>query len=338
MSIPAAVLHHFAGDPVGPMYTLEEEARNADSTIYSEINDFLSSIDAAEVAETQRHPAFRNLHSSATDFDRAARVWIAWQALCRAIAAYRLDVLRHDSWSGRHRPYDHPALADLTPDEEQLLPLRHFTFDGARLLRNGHAFLMLSTTGAPNSTHWLMHACHSNDVRDKVRVRLDPLLHGSAREFYPLRQAMRVYGQHLDWNRIERLRCIDHGRWLPDNQGGPTRCTEYAWKPRRTEVSFVCEEVPAMAAVPCRPSRYFHSIYLPAEATISHLDAAVRIYSDSEISERHVLHVRNAGKIGLRAKVFRIDEPLSRTILSALCQAFFVWNRDVSDYFGGGCK
>ena len=338
MSVPAAMLHHFARDPVGPMYTLEEEAGNPDSSIYSEIDDFLSSIDAAEVAETQRDPAFRHLHSSTIDFDRAARVWIALQVLCRAIEAHRLDVLCRDSRSGRPPPYDHPALEDLTPDEEQLLPLRHFTFDGARLLRNGHAFLMLSTTGAPNSTHWLIQACHSIDVRDHVRVRLDPLLHGPATEFHPLRQAMRVYGQTLDWNRIERLKCIEHGRWSPDSHGDPTQCTEYAWEPRGSEVSFVCEEVPKLSAAHRRPGRYFHSIYLPAEATISHLDGAVRIYTDSEISERHVHHVRNAGKVGLRAKVFRIDEPLSRTALSLLCQTFFVWNRDVSDYFKEGCK
>ena len=338
MSIPAAVLHHFAGDPVGPMYTLEKEARNPHSTIYSEINDFLSSIDESEVAKTHRDPTFRHLHSSANDFDRAARVWIASQALCRTIAAYRLDVLYQDSTYRRPRPYDHPALQDLIPDDEHLVPLRHFDFDGARLLRNDHAFTMLSTTGEPNSTHWLAHACHWPDVRDHVRVRLDPLLHGSANQFHPPHQRMRVYGPSLDWDRLARLQATEHGRWSPERLDGPTHCTDYAWVPRGSEVSFICEEVPTVAAAPRRPGRYFHLIYHPSSAVISHLDAAVRIYTNAEVVKRHSHHVRNAGKVGLRTKVLRIDESLPRTVFSLLCQAFFVWNRDVSDYFGVGCK
>ena len=311
---------------------------NPDCPVYSEIHEFLSSFDAKAVAETRRDRSFQRLRSPTIDPDWAARIWIATEPLRHAIEAYRLDVLRQDSSCDRPRPYCHPALKDLVPDEEHLLPLHHFTFDGARLLRNGHAFLVLSTTGAPNSTYWLNHACHSNDVQNHVRVRLDPLLHGPAQEFFPLRQAMHVYGRSLDWNRIKRLRCTEHGKWSPDSHGGPTRCTEYAWEPRRSEVSFVCEEVPTLGAASRRPGRYFHSIYHPSEASISHLDGAVRIYADSDIVKRHTQHVRNAGKLGLRAKVFRIDKPLSRTVLSSLCQTFFVWNRDVLDYFGGGCK
>lgn len=338
MSIPPAVLDHFAGDPVGPMFTLEREAGNPDSPIYTEIDGFLSSIDATVVAETQREPAFRHLHSSAIDLDRAARVWIAWQVLRRAISAYRLEVLYRDSTYCRPRPYDHPALQDLTPDDEHLVPLRHFAFDGARLLRNDHAFTMLSTTGAPNSTHWLAQACHWPNVRDHVSVRLDPLLHGSANQFHPPHQRMRVYGPSLDWDRLARLQSTEHGRWSPDRLDGPTHCTDYAWVPRGSEVSFICEEVPTVAAAPRRPGRYFHSIYHPSSEVISHLDAAVRIYTNAEVVKRHSHHVRHAGKVGLRTKVLRIDEHLPRTAFSFLCQAFFVWNRDVSDYLTEGSE
>lgn len=338
MIIPSAVLHHFAADPVGPMLTLVKEAENPGSPVYSEIEDLLSSIDIADVAETRHNPSFRHFHSTTVNLDRAARIWIAWQRLCQAIAEYRLNVLRQDSRSDRPRPYNHPALQDLTPDAEHLLPLRHFDFDGTRLVRNGHAFLMLSTTGAPNSTYWLIQACHSNDVRDHMRVRLDPLLHGPAREFRPPYERMLVYGPPLDWNRIEHLRRTEHGQWWPDRRDGKTQCTEYAWQPHGSEVTFLCEEVPALAAAPCRPGRYFHSIYLPSEAAVCHIDAAVRIYTNSEIAKRHSHHVRNVGKIGLRAKVFRVDGLLSRTVLSSLCQSFLVWNQDVCRYFKNGCK
>ena len=76
-----------------------------------------------------------------------------------------------------------------------------------------------------------------------------------------------------------------------------------------------------------------HAIYLPSEAAIGHLDAAVRIYRESEVVERHNQHVRHAGKVGLREKVLRIDASVSREVLSLVCQAFFVWNEDVRRYF-----
>ena len=193
---------------------------------------------------------------------------------------------------------------------------------------------MLSTTPAPNSTYWLLGACHSEGMRDHAKVRLDPLLHGPASEFDASRYAMLVYGQPLDWDRIEDLFETEHGRWRPDSLNGRSHCTEYAWDPRDSEVTFVCEEVPMVEAATCVPGRYLHAIYLPAEAAICHLDAAVRIYSNSEISKRHTQHVRNAGKIGFREKVLRIDDLVSREALSSVCQAFFVWNEDVRRYFG----
>ena len=335
MNIPDAVLHRFSADPLGPLYTLEKEAGNPDSPVYTEIDQFLASINAADVAKTLCDPDFRHLNSVT---DRSARIWIAWQALARAIAAYKLDVLRRDAKcsSDRPRPYNHPALNDLELDKEHLLPLRHFDFDGTRLLRNGHAFLILSTTDAPNSTHWLIQACHSSDLREHVRVRLDPLLHGSQRDFNPLRQFMWVYGRPLDWNRVARLQRTEHGRWWPDRDDGEVHFTDYAWKPRDSEIAFVCEEVPTLLGAPRRAGRYLHAVYRPSDATISHLDGAVRIYTTSEIIKRHDQHVRSAGKIGERIKVFRVDEPLARGVLSSLCLTFFVWNDDVCRYFWKG--
>ena len=265
------------------------------------------------------------------------RIWVAEQSLSKGIAAYRLSVLRQDSESDRPRPYDHPALEDLTPDTEHLVPLREFDFDGSRLLRNGHAFLVLGTQRSPNSTYWLLGGLYSN-LRDHVRVRLDPLLHGPASNFGPLHQRMLVYGRSLDWHRIEGIRETDHGRWCPDSQERGSHFTDYAWEPRGSEVTFVCEEVPKLEAAAYEPGRYLHAIYLPSKAAIFHLDGAVRIYTNSEITERHAQHVRKAGKIGLRKKIFRVDDLVPRDVLSSLCQAFFVWNEDVCRYFAAGCK
>jgi hypothetical protein len=44
-------------------------------------------------------------------------------------------------------------------------------------------------------------------------------------------------------------------------------------------------------------------------------------------------HLRNAGKAGLRRKIFRIDQPLDREAFSLITQAFFIWNDDIATYF-----
>ena len=293
----------------------------------------MAGIDEDQVADARDDPKVRWFDSKEENLDRQARICVAERMLVRGIAARRLEVLRQESSSNRPQPYDQPALADLTPDDEHLVPLREFEFDGSRLLRNGHAFLMLSTTGSPNSTYWLLQSCYFEGLHEHVRVRLDPFLHGPARSFSALAYRMLVYGRPLDWQRIESLHKAEHGRWRPGVLSHPSEFTDFAWAPRGSEVHFVCEEVPTIATAFYEGGRYFHAIYEPSETAISHLDAAVRIYNHSEATERHNAHVRHVGKVGLREKVLRFDRRVSRSVLSSLCQAFFVWNEDVRRYF-----
>ena len=44
-------------------------------------------------------------------------------------------------------------------------------------------------------------------------------------------------------------------------------------------------------------------------------------------------HLRKAGKVGVRRKIFRTDEPVDRDAFSLIAQAFFVWNNDMKTYF-----
>ena len=66
---------------------------------------------------------------------------------------------------------------------------------------------------------------------------------------------------------------------------------------------------------------------------ISHLDGALRIYGENEFADRRDQHVRDAGKAGIRLKVFRTDGDVPRESLSVVAQTFFVWNEDVKKYF-----
>ena len=294
-------------------------------------------IDADRVAVVCQDPTFQLLTPDKGDNDREARIWAGAEILSHAIAVRRWEVLLEDSLSDRPPPYDDPALADLTPDDEHLVPLREFEFDGSRLVRNGHAFLMLSTTGAPHSTYWLLRSCYMQGLQEHVRVRLDPFLHGPVDSFHAMDYRMLVYGRPLDWRRVDRLRHTEHGRWYPGARSHSSEFTDFAWTPRREEVHFLCEEVPAVRASISQAGRYFHAVYLPSKASIAHLDAAMRIYSNSEVVARHAKHVRHAGKVGFREKVLRIDNLVARSVLSSICQAFFVWNEDVRQYFNVEC-
>lgn len=335
--IPDAVVDHFAADPIGPVLNFARAADDANSPVHSAIEEFLAGVDDDQVADAREDPNFQWFASKEKNLDRQARIWVAERMLACGIASRRLEVLRQASISNPPRPYDEPALADLTPDDEHLVPLREFEYDGSRLIRNGHAFLLLCTTDAPNSAYWLLQSCYSEELYEHARVRLDPFLHGPAHSFRAPAYRMLVYGRPLNWHRLENLQESEHGRWSPGVLSHASEFTDFVWKPRGSEAHFVCEEVPTIGRSSYEGGRYFHAVYEQSEAAISHLDAAVRIYGRSEVAERHNTHVRQAGKVGLRRKVLRTDRHVSRSVLSLLCQAFFVWNEDVRRYFEAGC-
>ena len=272
---------------------------------------------------------FQFFNAGAEDRDRAARTWIAERLVDEGISRLRFATLREDSTQPRPRPYEAQPLADLPVDTDGLVSLSHFSFDGSRLLRNGHAFLPLSTTGAANSTYWLLNVIYEEGLADVTRIRLDPFLTGPAEDFPAVSYKMLVYGRPLDWDRVESLKQPEHGRWTPDSLSHG-QITDHAWVPRDREVHFVCEEVPKTVS---EAARYLHAIYRVESRDLVHLDGALRLYSADGLRSRLAQHVRNAGKSGERHKVFRIDEAIGRDSLSSVAQAFFIWNYDVRNYF-----
>ena len=145
-----------------------------------------------------------------------------------------------DSTSDRPRPYGEPALADLTPDAEHLVPLCEFEFDGCRLVRNGHAFLMLSSDGLSELELLASQSCYSEGCTNMYVCVSIPFCTARQSRFARCSNAMLVYGQPLDWNRIDGLHTTDHGRWCPAASNASSKFTDYAWTPRRSEVHFVC--------------------------------------------------------------------------------------------------
>jgi len=139
LSVPQDVFKFFASDPIGLMLTVLTADTPA-SPIFESLDRFLRSIPEDVVADTCRDKEFQSFWAGSKDVDRTARVWIAERFLSDEIARQRLILLRNEHGSQRPTPYSEPALADLTVDEEGMVPLSSFEFDGSRLIRNGYAF------------------------------------------------------------------------------------------------------------------------------------------------------------------------------------------------------
>ena len=163
--------------------------------------------------------------------------------------------------------------------------------------------------------HWLLQQLGRHALVDAVSVRLDPLLHGPTGALSGHFYRMDVYGRPLDWDRIRNLQSPDHGRWLPGNLSRSSLFTDYAWVPHDDEVDFICEELPPRDEVEERGSRYLHAVYDRRHHRITHLDGAVRVYNADELTSREASHVRNAGKVGTRVKVFRSDHQIDPDVL-----------------------
>lgn len=331
--VPDNLFAHFAADPIGLWRSIPELARNEQGPLTNALASCLAGVPPDVVEEVKASPTFLNYHRG--HFQRGeeqeAREWALMVHLTRDIPARRLQALADNSVRA---PYDHPALTDVAVDKDGLVPLRSFAFDRSVLEKNGHLFLPAPSTESPNASYWLMLQLGRPDLRESVFVRLDPFLFGPAGVFPRMEYRMWLYGRPLDWERLESLQEPEYGEWLADVGTRGISKTDFVWTPRHDELHLTCEELPAEDSVDVRGARYFHAIYNRNSQVVTHVDGALRIYDRAAFSARRSQHVRNAGKAGKRAKLFRIDSPLSRERLADIATTFFVWNDDVGRYFG----
>jgi len=326
----------FAASPLPSYHLVHQAANNTSDPVFDAVNQALASIDRQILDEVKGDPVFLSQMSLSRDMDldAAARQYALIRYLSREIPPRRYHQLRTQDQYERPDPYTHPALLDLELSEDYLVPTREFdTMEGV-LYRNGYAFAITPPVESVNSAYWLHQALRRETVYRHAYVRLDPFLYGPADTYPCIGYRMWVYGQPLDWQRLARLKEAEHGQWLPDDlTRSGVQHTEYVWSPRGTEVHFRCEEIPTCESLNSRGSRYFHAIYDREEEHFSHIDGAVRLYSDSEWRLRNQTHLRQAGKVGQRIKIFRIDVAQSREAFCDICPSFFVWNEDVQRYF-----
>jgi len=253
-------------------------------------------------------------------------------ALRDAVAASRLRLLAQPTTDSGAPPYDHPALRDLIPDTDGLVPLAAFETGLSSLDRGGTAFTVLAVARGQNSSYWLQQALVSLCDSSDVHVRPDPLQWDAVGRFPSMCYRMLAWGQTPQWDAIDSLSSPIQARWIPDHFGGDIAFTDCRWEPRGAERHLICEEVPHPSDANVRASRYLHAVYSIDSDCFIHLDGALRVFTQTECAKRVNSTIATIGKIGLRRKVFRIDRRCSKSEFGALAYSFFVWNTDVGQY------
>jgi len=249
------------------------------------------------------------------------------------VARLRLSVLRQIHESPRPAPYTHPDLADLPIDKHGLIDasLLDSTIGGFAIGES--VFEIIPAIDARNSSYWTWLSLKSLQNGINPRIRLDPLMYSPRKGYRSMCYKMNVFGQPLNWRKILNLRSDSMHRWMPDQpDSSDVAFTDAVWTPRDNEVHLRCEECPKPTASGYRAPRYFHSVIDRNRQTIIHCDGALRIFDDNESAERNDTHVRDAGKIGTRIKLFQIDDELKAENWTQLFIVFFIWNSDIEGF------
>jgi hypothetical protein len=328
---PESLVVDFASDPESPYEKALAKLNDPSWPRHSQLMQFLGSLPTEAVEAARADKIFAGIYG--TD-ERLARAWFAQWLLMQKASEGRLRSICCDGAYGDVMPYAAECLRDIGLDSEGMVKLAKFEAIGGALGRNGFNFTICPTTMAPNSTFWLLRSFYDQGIADHVSVRLDPFLWGASESFLPMMFKMIVYGQSVNWDGIAKLREPHHGRMMSDGPAERFELTEFCLDPRDDGMHFTCEALPASERIGFEAARYLHAIYNPATEALTHLDGALRIYSAAQFEERLAAgHLRKAGKVGARRKIFRIDEPVRRDAFSLVAQAFFVWNDDMKMYF-----
>lgn len=334
--ISEEVENYFAASPFGPLLEVSEVASDDDHPVSYSLRESLTLVPGEVIEAVIIDDHFQGLYGNLdqTGQECFAREWAVIEELHRRIRKRRRAYLLTQYTESRPTPYDEPELADLTVSEDRLVPLSEFEIDESVLVRNGRAYSILPPTPSENSSYWITRALLTEGLKDYTWVRLDPLIHGPADTFPKMFYRMLWWGPPLLWDDVMNIKEESFGRWVPASLSNRSDFTDFAWVPRGDELSLYLEEMPRREDLNITGSRYFHVIFSRKTERVIHLDGAIRIYSETEWEQRKNVPVHRTKKVGVRIKVFRIDEPIQSGAVSNIGGTYFVWNNDISYFFG----
>jgi len=327
---------YFAASPIGPLLELGSVARNKDHPLFYEIKKTFDLVQSDILAQVFADDNFNGPYGKVSQEEKEwfAREWIIIEELNRRIRLRRRSHLLKQNEGIRPVPYHDPELSDLEVSSDGLVPLSGFDVEEGVLLRKGRAYTILPSTPSENSSYWITRALLAGGLQDRTWVRLDPMIRGQASEFPRMSYKMLWWGPPLRWKDVVNINQESFGRWVPAPLSHKSEFTDFAWVLRGEEIHLFLEEMPKRNDLSIAGSRYFHVIFSKTTECVVHLDGAIRIYAEDEWDQRRDVHVHRTGKVGKRIKVFRIDGPIRLDIVSSLGGTYFVWNYDVSHFFG----
>ena len=331
LTIPEELVADFASDPLSPYDKVLLRLDDPAWPLCNALRNFIDALPEPAIKWAYSDEVFLGIYGRN---ERLARIWFTQHLMIEEVSRRRLGLLVQVGNQTVPLPYSTEALSTIEVDNEEMVRLSDFTYNGSSLEVHGFGFIVACLLNHNfNSTYWLQAAFYEQGVADHVRLRLDPFLWGPRDTFPQMGFKMLVYAMPLNWKGIEELREIHHGQMRPESPLDRTELTEFCWVPRDDGVHFICEELPRRDLVSVQASRYLHAVYDPSIRKITHFDGALRIYNVQQMAVRLHEHVRNAGKAGIRKKIFRIDAPVDRDAFSLIAQAFFIWNEDLANYF-----
>ena len=335
--VTESLFSYFAAHPIPPLWSVGETLDIGSPEIKHALEECLASIDNQTVdtyCRTSLSPSNPNM--SPDTEEREARIELFQQTLDKMIAERRLNLLRQSPAVERPMPYDHPALNHIELRQDHLVDMSEFHLYEGGYSCNNYVFNLAHILAGHNSSYWINRVLQRNQKKARIQIRLDPFRIQPTEQQRQMCYKMLVWGVPLDWKEIKGLQDEQHGRWMPSILNvTETEYTDVCWKRRGKEIHFACEEVPNSDQLTRRGSRYLHAIYDPDAEQFLHADGALRFYSAQELDDRRATHVRKAGKIGTRVKIFQMDGYIEQDVWCTLALSFFVWNRDMQDYFDG---
>jgi hypothetical protein len=326
-------LPFFASSTGAPLFDVPTVYDEADHPWHNALLADLSRITAAELESfLQSGSVFLHHLEDRPDRDTQLRIYYTIEEMWREIGRLRKQLLT-DRF--RLTPYDHPDLKEVLVDKDALVYMSAFQPYGGGFSLQDEVFTIAPSTTATNSCYWLLQELHDPQLFDRVKIRLDPLVHQPKATFNPMHFRKQVYGKKLDWERIRQLAAPEQLEFVPDpGLSRDVSKTELVWKPDGHQIHFTCEELPTADSLSFRGSRYFHAILDRQTGKIDHCDGAIRYYDTVSYSERCRFHIKanEATKAGIRIKIFHVAEPSHQSLIN-LVTSYFVWNQDIFDYF-----
>jgi len=332
-------LPHFAAAMMSPLFEVY--------TVYDDLeHEFRGSLlnDIASIPENElnqfknQYAYFSSLMSKREDIELQWKLYFLIEELEIQIGKLRKQLLLDESLVPP--PFGHPDLMDTIIDKDGLVYMHELDGYGGGFCKGNEVFTLAPSTNAANSTYWLLHELYNAELTEKVKIRLDPLIHHPKEHFQQMSYRMQVYGKLLDWERIKALKFSEQTEFIPDNPDkGDILKTEIIWKPSDDEIHFTCEELPKKECLNKRGSRYFHAILRKDSGIVEHCDGAIRFYTDDQFDKRLTMHIKEneTTKAGTRIKIFHVTN-LSQQSLINLITSFFVWNHDILIYFNPDLK